>query len=320
MDHANPLAWTVNWSCTMEPALRILSWTWLFHVFAHSESWADPAFRSRFLSMLYLHGLFTKNTSSALASTAIILLRMRRALFAGLFFQGIGAADRWHCEGWKSLREEIALQVHPDGVDFEASSAYHRLVAELFLLSARYRLAHDLEVPEDYSAKLSAMGRFTAAYSRPGGTSPNWGDADDARALPLGTQSLGDHYLTGLIGLTFGAPALMEMPWGVGDEIVWHDGLDSLSRKLPDEALHLSAFRDGGVYILRNDQNHVFIDCGPIGLAGLGGHGHNDALSFEAWLGGSPLIVDPGPFVYLSIRRPFKSGTRFVRLIATIRQ
>ena len=41
-----------------------------------------------------------------------------------------------------------------------------------------------------------------------------------------------------------------------------------------------------------------FIDCGPIGLAGRGGHGHNDALSFEAWLEGAPLVIDRGSFVY----------------------
>jgi hypothetical protein len=309
---ANPFAWTVNWSCTMEPALRILSWTWLFHVFALSESWKDQAFRARFLSMLYLHGLFTeKHVERSTINGNHLTADATGLVFAGLFFQGLGTADRWQNEGWRTLENEIALQVHPDGVDFEASSAYHRLVAELFLLSARYRLACDLQIPEAYSTRLLAMGKFIAAYSRLDGTSPNWGDADDARALPLGTQPLSDHrYLTGLIALTFDDSSLMEMPWGVGDEIAWHDGLNSLSRKLPDRPLRSSAFRDGGVYILRNDHNHVFIDCGPVGLAGLGGHGHNDALSFEAWLGDSPLILDPGSFVYtasIEERNAFRS-------------
>src|SRR5260370_1162087 len=31
---------------------------------------------------------------------------------------------------------------------------------------------------------------------------------------------------------------------------------------------------------------------------GGGGHGHNDALSFEAWLEGAPLVIDRGSFVY----------------------
>jgi len=42
----------------------------------------------------------------------------------------------------------------------------------------------------------------------------------------------------------------------------------------------------------------VFIDCGPVGLAGRGGHGHNDCLSFEAMLDGILLISDCGAYVY----------------------
>jgi uncharacterized heparinase superfamily protein len=49
---------------------------------------------------------------------------------------------------------------------------------------------------------------------------------------------------------------------------------------------------------MRDGATHIFIDCGPIGLAGRGGHGHNDALSFEAWLDGAPLLIDCGSYVY----------------------
>jgi uncharacterized heparinase superfamily protein len=49
---------------------------------------------------------------------------------------------------------------------------------------------------------------------------------------------------------------------------------------------------------MRHHDTHVFIDCGPLGLAGRGGHGHNDALAFEAWLDGAPLVIDRGSFVY----------------------
>jgi len=49
---------------------------------------------------------------------------------------------------------------------------------------------------------------------------------------------------------------------------------------------------------MRNGRDHVFIDCGPVGLAGRGGHGHNDCLSFEATLDGVAVISDSGAFVY----------------------
>lgn len=296
----NPYAWTVNWSCTMEPALRILGWTWLFQVFAWSSPWADDRFRSRFLSSLYLHGQFThRHIERSSINGNHLTADAAGLVFAGSFFQGIGEAERWAAEGWRTLEQEIQLQVHPDGVDFEASSAYHRLVAELFLLPARHRLAAGQTVSPAYAERLVGMARFAAAYCRPDGSSPHWGDADDARALPLGTQKLGDHrYLAGLVGLTFGDARLMQLPWGVGDEIAWHCGMKALEpQSLPVEP-GSAAFSGGGVYILRDAGNHVFIDCGPVGLAGLGGHGHNDALSFEAWLDGRALVVDPGSFVY----------------------
>jgi uncharacterized heparinase superfamily protein len=59
---------------------------------------------------------------------------------------------------------------------------------------------------------------------------------------------------------------------------------------------------------MRNDVDHVFIDCGPVGLAGRGGHGHNDCLSFEAVLDGVHLVSDCGAFVYT---RSFEERNRF---------
>jgi uncharacterized heparinase superfamily protein len=297
---ANPYAWSVNWSCTMEPALRILTWTWFFHVFARSQAWADEGFRDRFLTSLYLHGAFTLTHIERSSINGNHLTADAAGLvFAGLFFDGIGDARAWQEEGWRSLCREIELQVHSDGVDFEASSAYHRLVAELFVMPARYRLARRLDVDGAYRARLTAMARFACAYTRPDGSSPNWGDADDGRALPLGTQALSDHrYLAGLVGVTVDDADLSGLSGPPSDEVFWHCG------RLPEPVADMAAqpgsqaFAEGGVYIIRDADNHLFIDCGPVGLAGLGGHGHNDALSFEAWLAGTPLIVDPGSFVY----------------------
>ena len=62
---ANPCAQTVNWSSTMEAALRILSWTWFFRVFHASRAWSDAGFRERFLCALYLHGDFTRQALRA---------------------------------------------------------------------------------------------------------------------------------------------------------------------------------------------------------------------------------------------------------------
>jgi hypothetical protein len=296
----NPYAWTVNWSCTMEPALRLFSWTWLFHQFARSPNWADPGFRGRFLSSLYLHGEFVdKHIERSIINGNHLTADAAGLVIVGLFFGDIDEAPSWAERGWDELTREIALQVHPDGVDFEASVPYHRLVCELFLLPARYRHVFGMSVPPSYQGRLAAMAKFIAGYTRPDGSSPCWGDADDGRALPLGTQPLADHrYLIGLIALTFADAKLATLPWGEGDEIAWHCGTSALPQQGAVQPTASVEFPDGGLYVLRNANSHVFIDCGPIGLAGLGGHGHNDALSFEAYLDGVLVITDPGSYVY----------------------
>lgn len=173
---ANPYAWTVNWSCTMEPALRLQTWTYFFHVFARTAAWQSREFQARYLSMLYLHGVFTeKHIERSTINGNHLTADAAGMVFAGLFFRGIGDGDRWAEQGWQTLEQEIRLQVYPDGIDFEASTAYHRLCAELFLGPARYRLAAGLPVNDLYEARLRKMADFVDAYMRPDGTSPNWG-------------------------------------------------------------------------------------------------------------------------------------------------
>ncbi|MCK9294002.1 MAG: heparinase II/III family protein [Desulfobulbaceae bacterium] len=301
---ANPYAWNVNWSCTMEVALRIIVWTWFFRVFAECRAWRDEAFRGRFLTCLYLHGDFTErhlersdiNGNHCTADAAGLV-------FAGLFFGHGKAPGRWADLGWRILCEELPKQVYPDGVDFEASTAYHRLVLELFFFPALFRERCGLEVPLAYKERVIAMARYTVFYSRVDGSIPLAGDADDARTLPFGSQGINDHrYLPGLIGMAWGVSDLIESFSGPRDEIFWWLGPDAADRlphrDKPAAALPSRAFAEGGFYIMRNSVDHVFIDCGPVGLAGRGGHGHNDCLSFEAVLDNVHLVTDCGAYLY----------------------
>ncbi len=295
----NPYALTVNWSCTMDVALRILSWTWFFHVFAGSAAWTDEGFRARFLVALDLHADFTqRNLERSDINGNHYTADAAGLVFAGLFFGG-DRGDRWADAGWSILSRELPRQVYPDGVDFEASTAYHRLVSELFFAPALYRERTGTPTPAAYRDRMLAMGRFAAAYTRPDGTTPAWGDADDGRALPFGGQPLGDHrYLPGLIGSVWANETLARSFPGPHAEQLWWLGPDEAVAPGPASPREPAAFPDSGFYVLQGPRDHVFVDAGPVGLAGRGGHGHNDCLGFEAWLDGTPLIVDAGTYVY----------------------
>jgi uncharacterized heparinase superfamily protein len=299
----NPYAHSVNWACTMEVAVRILTFTWLFHVFNASRAWRDDEFRFRFLGVLFLHARFTERhlERSDIAGNHFTA-DAAGLVFAGLFFGAGADASRWASLGWRLLSEELPRQVFSDGVDFEASIPYHRLVQELFLFPALYRQSVGLAVNDPYRTRLMAMARFTAAYSRPDGTVPVWGDADDARALPFGGQALNDHrYLVGLGAAGWNSEELRNVFSGQLDEVFWTFGpaaCDWLSSRTGNPEIRSAAFREGGFFVMRNKRDHVFIDCGPVGLGGRGGHGHNDCLSFEAVLDGTLLVTDSGAYLY----------------------
>ena len=301
---ANPYAGSVNWSCTLEAAMRIFSWTWLFHAFCRSKAWSDLGFRGRFLCSLYLHGDFTiRNIERADVNGNHYTADAAALVFAGLFFSSGRVPQRWIEDGWQILQEELPRQVFADGVDFEASIPYHRLVMECFLLPALYRKALGLDVPDSYRDRLVAMADFVAAYTRADGSAPLWGDNDNARALPFGAQDVSDHrYLLGLVASAFATGHHPLETFGPGAaEVFWVFGAKAVAEIARDTGTvrcDSTAFPYGGFYVMRNKRDHVFIDCGPLGLAGRGGHGHNDILSFEAMLDGEPLIVDCGCYIY----------------------
>ncbi len=315
---SNPYAMTVNWGVTMEPAMRIFVFIWLFYTFSKSEAWSDQQFRAMFLGSLFNHAIFTERFIERSDVNGNHFTADAAALVAAGSFFGAGVdSERWIKSGVNDLEAEIFRQVGADGVDFEGSVAYHRLVAELFLIAAMFAKSSGYKLTFEYLERLKLMGYFSAAYSRPDGTSPLLGDADDARTLPFGFETVIDHrYLPGLIGLFLQDTELTEAVSAPRDEALWWFGPKGAS-KIPFENGNYeiipssAAFPESGYYVLRDKRVHAFIDCAAVGFAGRGGHGHNDILSFELALDGVWLISDPGSYVYtgdFEARNMFRSG------------
>ncbi len=291
---ANPYGRGVNWISAMEAAMRIFTWVWFFHVFHRAPSWEDEEFRHRFLLTLYRHGCYARRYLDDFGHSGNHCVADGAGLVvAGLFFGESGEGATWARIGWRVLERELFRQVHADGVDFEASAAYHRLVAELFLLPAMCRDAAGLSVSDEFRARLGAMGDFSDAYMAGQASAPLWGDGDDGRVLPFGGQAVGDHrYLAPLIGAFLGTRE------GRVPELFWVFGPENGGAAEGGGEPRSRVFPEGGVYIMAGSGDRVFIDCGPVGFAGRGGHGHNDCLAIDVVLDGQALISDCGSYVY----------------------
>ena len=261
-----------NWACTMEVGIRAANWVAALVLVAEAAR-AEPWFE-RVLASLLLHARYIRSNLEDADPHANHYLADVVGLLpvAAVFFAGTGRA--WADWAASELETEMAGQVHPDGTSFEASIPYHRLVAELFVCGSQ---AVDGLLPgrlsEGFRTRLESMLRFVADHTRPDGLAPQFGDGDDGRFLPLddyGVLDPRDHWhLFRQAGRTLD-------PRGSAD------------------------YPDGGWYVLRGVDAYVLVHCGETGRNGLGGHGHNDQLSFELAAFGWPIVIDPGTYAYTS--------------------
>jgi hypothetical protein len=308
---ANPYAWSVNWACAMDVALRAVSWIWGFYFFARADALRSREFRALFLQSLYLHGEFVStNLERSDVNGNHYLCDGVGLVFLGCFFGAGSRGRKWRAIGRDLVVSEIFSQVTADGVDFEQSTAYHRLVLEAFMTSYLLLEKQGESIPGDAWARLERMCDYVEAYTKPNGLAPLVGDADDGRVQILGTQPIGDHrYLLSNAAVRFGRPAFKARAGCFADESFWTFGPDGLGRFHGIAAADASAeppasiaFSEGGFYILRSRDAHVFIDCGEVGMRGRGGHGHNDILSLELFLNGMNVVTDCGAYLYTASR------------------
>lgn len=299
----NPFCFGVNWNCAMEVAIRSINWIISLHIFKNSSHFNDDI-KLKIFNSLYQHGVFIRNNLEyGRRNGNHYLSDLMGLIWIGAFFFNHSFGKRWFYFAKKELEKEILIQVYDDGVDYEKSTYYQRLVTEIFTLS--FIVAGKLEddFSDSFKNRLHKMFDFISEYTI-GDEIPNVGDCDDGRVLKFSlTEKISD----------------MRNLLSIGS-ILFADGkLKSKSEKFSVDALFLigtsgflkfneienvknkiesKAFPKGGFYILRSNKFFVFFDAGDIGMNGWGGHGHNDLLSFELAYRYKRFIVDSGTYVY----------------------
>jgi hypothetical protein len=292
----------------MDVALRAVSWIWGFYYMSGAAACGSAAFRGTFLRALYLHGEYiATHIERSDVNGNHYLCDAVGLVFVGSFFRSTPKGRRWLETGRDMMSAEIFNQTSEDGVDFEKSTAYHRLVLEAFLICDALLERHGEPFPLEWRSRLERMIDFVDAYVKPDGGLPLVGDADDGRIQKLGTQDLNDHrYLLSTGAVMFGRGDFKRTARTFRDESFWIGGPDAAARfdslATPSSTAESRAFPGGGFYVLRSERAHVFVDCGEVGMHGRGGHGHNDILGFELWLDGLNLVTDCGSYLYTASR------------------
>lgn len=320
---SNPPFHGVNWACTMDVAIRVVNWIWGYYFFKDSPETNDE-FLLKFLRSFYAHEVYIKaNLERSLKgiNSNHYLSDIAGLVFMGVVFPEFNEIKKCGEFGIKELINEMKKQVYPDGVDYEGSISYHRLVTEIFLSSTLLCLKNGVSFPNWYMERLEKMIEFVMYYIKPDGTAPQIGDNDDGRLHVLskyGNWSRLDHkYLLSVGAVLFNRHDFKKMASEFQEEALWLLGKEGLMKfdDIKDKKVLLSSksFQNCGYYILRDNYLYMIIDCIPAHHRLPSGHMHNSRLSFELFAQDKSFIVDPGAYIYTAdkkMRNLFRS-TRY---------
>lgn len=304
-----------NWTSALEGGIRLINWSVAWQLLGGTHS---PLFkgiqgerlRRRWLDSIHQHAQFVRGHLSLHSSANNHLIGEAAGLFiAALTWPHWPCAGAWLTEAKAILEREASLQIAPDGVSREQSTAYQQFVLDLLLLTLLAGKASGQWFSVAYESRIETMLEYLASIMDAGGNVPMIGDADDGvvvRFTDGDVSSCRSLLATGAV--LFGRGDFKLKAGVLDDKTRWlmgekadavFDGLSTAEARLPVR----QAFSEGGYYILGCDfegENEIRLvaDAGPLGYQTIAAHGHADALAFTLSVGGLEFLVDPGTFAY----------------------
>ena len=172
----------------------------------------------------------------------------------------------------KAFKAECKEEIHPDGIHFELSPMYHKLIFEGVIrvgVALNGRKMNVCKVDEYIQPMLDAAWSLEEGLDR----IPLFNDAGNnvTKSLQALVSACKEHF--------------------------------DITPK------YKSCFVDSGFYIFKQNNWKLIVDAGQPGPTYIPGHAHCDAMSFELFKDGRPVIVNCGTYAYQCKERSFFRGT-----------
>ncbi len=304
----NPFQFGINWTSSLEAALRLVSWTWALQMAKHNRL-LSPEFYVKILQSVEQHAQFIAGNLSKFSSANNHLLGEALGLiYAGCYYPELKQAAKWQRIGFDIFFKEFLKQIFSDGVGKEQAVYYQLYLFRFGVLAKLAAGLHDKMVSPEIEQRMESMAHFIACIMDSEGNVPAIGDEDGGQAVRL-SEMPGNPYLSVLAtaAALFGRSEFKTRAQEFDESSFWLCGtegkikfadLQPIARR--PRAAH---FPQGGYVVLSPENQefnqHLVFDCGPLGFGALAAHGHADALSFTLSVNGELLLIDCGTFLYL---------------------
>ena len=278
--------YSVNWTCTMDVAIRAVNWLYSVAMIMQSEVvtdvFIDTLLRSLYQQGWFIYNNFEKNIPN---SNNHLFSDYAGLVYLAVLFKNTKYGKKWIKFVIQEFFEEIRRQILPSGVQYERSISYHRLMTELVSYPCYMLKRMGYNLPPDIEYRVLSMYSFVSNYTKANGQAPLIEDNDDGRFLPFVRRDFRRHdYLLDSESVELKLAANCVEPFR-------------------NEEVTSRIYKDAGHAILRKGDVFLFITNGGFSkfetpVKEQGTHTHNDRLSFELALGKDDIIVDPGSYVY----------------------
>jgi hypothetical protein len=311
IDHwldTNPPGTGINWSSSLEVALRLMSWCWTLLLLRDLPALSGGRLM-RILSAIWQHAAHIRRyLSSYFSPNTHLTAEALGLLYAGSIFAEFSDAPHWRGLGARVLIAQSARQISDDGVHFEQSTCYHRYTIEIYLHFLLLADRNGIAIPRQVTESVARMVDVLIAVRRPDGSIPVIGDADGGTLLPLARRA--SHDSRGVFAVAAVMLRRPDFAWaseGAAPEVPWLLGTRGLEtfdaiRPVSPEGAASRMFPSGGYAVMRTAwdraAHQMIVDTGPLGCPASSGHGHADLLSVQCAIFGEPCLVDAGTYCY----------------------
>jgi uncharacterized heparinase superfamily protein len=295
----NPLGTPIAWA-SMATSLRLIEWCWALHLLRGSKALTAARLAPILGSMMLQVRHLARHPEFELSDNHLIYnlgsLRVVARMLPRLVPRAVA---RWARGGYV---RQLRRQHRADGMNAEQSTHYFVQVARLYAETwwlGRLAGAEDPVV----GGYIQRFVDDVVGMMRPDGTLPLLSDAFTSFFEDSATSDA--HVLLGWAAVALGRGDCKHLTGDLREGAVWllgrrAEGFRAVQAAAPAAKTYF--LDDSGYFFFRDgwlaEATYGCVDAGPLGFDPVPAHGHPDALSFEWYLHGRPVVVDPGTYEY----------------------
>lgn len=293
----NLFLWGISWTSVMEVAIRCSNWCYTYCFLSAAADVPESLLKQLETGILNMTGFVEAHYSRYSSANNHLIAEAYAIGQSGILFGN----RRWIELAVSILTGEFPRQNDSEGINKEMSLHYQSFYMEAVGLLMRLLLKNGIDVPQSWREWLAKMSGYVADCTGTYGEVIEFGDNDEGKILDLCGGYNHYQYVLGLMSClldrayTDVSESCENLRWLFTEEE--RRAVCGKDKYVPAKS---RCYREGGYTILRSDDGRILagIDHAALGFGSIAAHGHADALSFQMYVDGEPILVDPGTYIY----------------------